>query len=1292
MLLSIVAPFAAFADSFYVNPTDLTQGSTGTLQFILDNTQELYGFQADVKLPAGVTALKNGNNLDITLSSRAEGGDFNVTSNSLPDGTLKIGALSSTHKSFSGNNGVLVNMNVSVAENFAGGIIEISNIIFADSQDKDVPFSSTSAKLGVAVTEVTFTRTTLTLTEGENTTFVATIHPDEATDKNVTWASSDPSVASVTDKGYVEALKAGSTNITATSANGVKATCVLTVKAKVVAVTGISLNKTALNLTEGDSETLTATITPENATNKNMTWSSDHEEVATVSQNGVVTAVGEGTANITVSSANGKEATCKVTVAKKVIPVTSINLSQTTAELKVKGTVTLTATVLPANTTESKTVTWKSSAETIATVDANGKVTANAIGEATITATCGTITATCKVTVVPTPVESVAFTRKALTIAEAEEITLTPNFTPATATDKSVTWKSSDESVATVSNKGVVKGIKAGTANITATSTNGKVATCVVTVSSNTIAVTSISISKTELNLTEGDKATLTATVAPNDATDKSVEWTSDDTSVAIVSENGEVTAVAPGTAIITAESSNGKSAKCTVTVAAKIIEASSIKLSNTTAELKVNETITLTATVNPENTTDKTLTWKSSDEATATVDADGKVTAKAIGEATITVSCGKATASCKVTVIATPVESIKLNLTELNLTEGEKASLKVTFTPGSATDKSLTWSSSDNSVATVSAAGEVTAVKAGKATITATSANGKTATCVVTVEAKDIPVVSVSLDKTELKLTEGDKATLTATITPADATDHDLDWTSSNPKVASVSDNGEVTALKAGTATITVATHNGKSATCTVSVAAKIINASAITLSKTEASLKVGESIDLTATVAPENTTDKTITWKSSNENVASVDAKGKVTAKAIGEATITATCGSVSATCKVTVIPTPVESIVLSKTELSLTEGEKATLTATVAPEDATDKSVAWTSSDTSVATVSASGEVTAVKAGTAKITATSGGKTATCTVTVKAKTIAATGVTLSKTTAELKVGETLTLTATVAPENATDKTIVWASSDEKIATVDANGKVTAIALGEATISATCGKVKASCKVTVIATPVETITISQTAAEMKTGDALTLTATIAPAGATDKTIVWASSNEKVATVDQNGKVTAVGAGEASITAVSKANPTVKASCKVTVKDPVVPVTGITLDKTSAELETGETLQLTATVAPANATDKTVTWKSSDETIATVDQNGLVKAVGIGEATITASAGDQTAECALTVKSGTVGVEIVGFDSTAPIKVYDLNGRYIADKVENLEGGFYIIRQGSNVKKIRIK
>ncbi|MBD5323281.1 MAG: Ig domain-containing protein, partial [Bacteroides sp.] len=348
-LLTVAAPFGAVADRFYVVPADLEPGKTETLRFVLENSQDYYGFQAEVKLPEGLTALENSEgDLDITLSSRADGGNYMLNSNTLGDGMLIMGAFSASHMSFTGDDGVLVNLNVSVADDFAGGTVELSDIMFIDSQDKDVEFDSTSAYFGVAATAISISMPTLTITEDETAALSVTFTPGSATDKTVTWTSSDESVATVSADGVVTGVKAGTATIMATSANGLTATCEVTVEAKIIAVESIAISSTELTLTEGDNATLVATIAPTDATDKNVTWASSDETVATVSAGGVVTAVKAGKATITVTSSNGKTATCEVTVDAKIIFVESLTIDPTTWSGVVGSEFKITATVLPA--------------------------------------------------------------------------------------------------------------------------------------------------------------------------------------------------------------------------------------------------------------------------------------------------------------------------------------------------------------------------------------------------------------------------------------------------------------------------------------------------------------------------------------------------------------------------------------------------------------------------------------------------------------------------------------------------------------------------------------------------------------------------------------------------------------------------------------------------------------------------------------------------------------------------------------------------------------------------------
>ena len=260
----------------------------------------------------------------------------------------------------------------------------------------------------------------------------------------------------------------------------------------------------------------------------------------------------------------------------------------------------------------------------------------------------------------------------------------------------------------------------------------------------------------------------------------------------------------------------------------------------------------------------------------------------------------------------------------------------------------------------------------------------------------KEPPVISVSgvsINQTNITVKEGESQSLSATVSPSDAQNKAVSWSSSNSSVATVDNSGRVTGVKAGSATITVTTSDGgKTATCSVTVEAKIINVSGVTLDNAKLEIPVGGEATLAATVAPADATDKSVTWTSSDEAVAKVSG-GKVTAVAAGTATITVktTDGGKTATCEVTVT-TPVESVEVSLSETEVKVESEVTLEATVSPEGATVKDGEWTSSDEAVATVDATGKVRGVSEGTATITVKTkdGGKTATCKVTVTPKEV--------------------------------------------------------------------------------------------------------------------------------------------------------------------------------------------------------------------------------------------------------------------------------------------------------------
>lgn len=495
--------------------------------------------------------------------------------------------------------------------------------------------------------------------------------------------------------------------------------------------------------------------------------------------------------------------------------------------------------------------------------------------------------------------------------------------------------------------------------------------------------------------------------------------------------------------------------------------------------------------------------------------------------------------------------------------------------------------------------------------------------------------VTKVKLNKTSITMYTTQTYTLKATISPSNASNKKVKWTTSNKNVATVSSSGKITAKKKGTATITCTAQDGskKKATCKVTVTKKV-NVKSVKLNNTSVQLKRGDKTTLKATISPSNASNKSVSWSSSNKNVAKVDSKGKVTAVANGTATITCKTKDKgkTATCKVTVSNTiKVTSVKLNKTAATLAKGKTLTLTATVSPSNATNKKVTWSSSNTKVATVNSSGKVTAVAAGTATITCktNNNNKTATCKITVSPTKV--TGISIAK-TAFLYPGNSTKLTATIAPSNADNKTVKWTSSNSNVATVDSTGTVRAVAPGTVNITCTAqdgSKKSATCKVTV-GTPVSDVKIKTTETSLNAwyvGKTSQLTAVIEPSNATNKTVTWKSDNEKVATVDANGNVKIVkyDTGVFGILANNKVTITATSvNGKVgefhfTVIEEKIGVKGVTIDpedNNGAVWVVGDKVKLVATIEPAEASENKVIFESSDPTKIYIDEDGVATAL----------------------------------------------------------------------------
>lgn len=632
------------------------------------------------------------------------------------------------------------------------------------------------------------------------------------------------------------------------------------------------------------------------------------------------------------------------------------------------------------------------------------------------------------------------------------------------------------------------------------------------------------------------------------------------------------------------------------------------------------------------------------------------------------------------------------LNAASKKLKVGESFALEAYYNKNENRNNNISWSSSDSDIATVDQDGIVYAKSEGTSYVTAVSTEDTnlSATCLITVYQQKVE--SLILSSNNISLFEGDKSQLEVTVKPDDAVNKYVEWYTSNPDVVLVSDNGLMTAIKSGNATITVMAKDGSNVTATCAVTVKPIKAQSITISNTSVSLDPGDTYQLEATVLPENTSDNTVIWTSSNSNIASVSSTGLVTAKTYGEVTITAKTNdgsNLSDKCIVSVSPIIATSINIEPESVSILEGEEKELSVSFTPSNVTFKDVVWLSLDETIATVASNGIVKGNSVGKAYIVArTTDGSNLAASCEVNVNPVLATGISLSTNSQDVVIGNTVVITAALHPANTTIKTIEWSSADSDIAKVE-DGVVYALNIGKTIITAktTDGtNISASCEINVLPIVAQSLSISQTSAEMFIGDELYLTASISPSNTTYTDLIWNTSDESIASVN-NGHVVALSDGEANISVRTTDGSNLIAICKLTVK--YIPVKSIVFSETNYSVPEGETLELDYTITPDNATYPELEWETNDANIASVE-NGIVSALKQGIAIITARATDGSGVlgmCAIVVTepSGIFNIQV--YDNVEGIYTFD------GKKVQHPHGGMYIVRfTDGTVKKLHFR
>ena len=1131
------------------------------------------------------------------------------------------------------------------------------------------------------VTGIELKKESVTVNRGSTndlSNYIKSVLPADAYDKSVTWAVTDTSTVVTVDQSFgtwrMKANRAGTTNLKVTSVDNPEVYAFLTVnvESKVTGITILAENQNQVVWL--GSNWMDAylplddlyQITPSDASNQDVTWTSSDESVVEIGSGGNEFgewyAMGKkvGTAVLTVTTVDGgKTATLNLEVRAH---VTGIELKKESVTVNRGSTTNLSnyiKSVLPTDAYD-KSVTWAvTDTSTVVTVDKSydtWRMKANRTGTAYI-----------KVTSVDNPDVSVFLTVIVeskvtdITIPDANKnqvVWLGDNWmdaylplddlyqiTPSDASNQDVTWTSSDESVAEINSGGnefgewYAVGKKVGTAVLTVkTADGGKTATLTIEVRAH---VKSITLTTQSITVNRGSTVDLSKyiqSVLPANAYDKSVKWTSGNT--AVVSINGS-TAVANaiGSCRVTATSVDNPNVTATMDITVEAA-ASGIYATNPVQTVWIGEEVDLSYYFVPADATSRIKSWTSSDPSVVAVSGGTTTAYRAVaqksGTAVLTVTTDNGQkATIQVTVHA-HVSSIELTSQSVTVNRGSTTGLSQyikAVLPADAYDKSVTWAVTDTAtVVTVSQSKDgtwqMTANRVGFTTLRVVSVDNPQAVAFLSVEVES-KVTGITVEESSQILYIGEYANLNYTIQPSDATNKDVTWKSSDNTVVKVEPTPtgySAVAQKVGTATLTATTADGgKTATININVRAHV---ESITLTTQSITVNRGSTVDLAQyiqSVLPANAYDKSVKWTSGNPDIVSINGSIAM-ANAIGSCRVIATSvdnPQATAVMEITV-EAAAEGINVDNPVQTVWIGEEVDLGYYFVPADATSGIKSWTSSDPSVVLISGNGTTTAYRAvaqksGKAVLTVTTdNGQTATIQVTVLAHVEA---IRLTVRSVRVNRGTTTGLDQyidAVLPEDAYDKSVTWAVSDTSTVVSVSQSKngawqMTANRVGTTTLQVT--SVDNPQVTALLMVMVESVSDEIQAEEPEQtiwiDEEVNLNVTFDRPDATTTIASWTSSNPEVVKVTETEEgfmAVGISSGEAVLTVTTDNGLT--ATIEVTVH---AHVDDMTTETTEINIQKGETVSLDGylTFQPADAYNKDVVWTSEDENVVSVAGSG---------------------------------------------------------------------------------
>ena len=1124
---------------------------------------------------------------------------------------------------------------------------------------------------------------------------------------SVNWVVDDATIATVSAGGLLQGLSTGTVTVTA-SDGGYSDVAIVTVSSSAVSPENISVTSPTSNNTMQPGASMQLSALGDFGTNGTaninsaVEWSVSNSDVATISDDGVLTALSAGVVTVTATIGSMSES-ITIVISSEVVTLDSIEVTPAISVVDEGASVQLMAVGSYSDNSTANvngSVTWSVSDAAIATVNASGLLTTLTPGLVTVTASNGTVSDSATVTVnavVTNPpaisVVGVVLTPETSSVLAGETVQLNAT---AILSDNSMTnvnnvvnWSVDDSSIAAVSPTGLVSTLAAGVVNVRV---DYGIFNDSVTVAVNAapVALESINVSAASNSADVGETVQLSAIGSYSDNStanlSNSVTWSVSDPVIASVSSNGLLTLLSAGVVTVTATDGNISNAT-SVTVNAVEVTLQSIAVSPENAVIEVGSTQQFTAigTYSDGSTEDLTgLAGWSINVGIASVASGGLLTATGEGTVTVRAQSAGVSGSVDLTINSASVtlESIEVTPASSSVDIGATVQLSAvgSYSDNSSTNisGSVSWTVSDSTIASVSASGLLTALAAGDVTVTATD-GAVSDSAAVTVTTVPVTLDSINVTPATSSLDVGEMVQLVATGSYSDNTTQDLSntvsWSISDPSIASISVNGLLSAAGEGAVTVT-ATSGAISSDAVVNVNPAPVILQSIAVTPANSAIEVGETVQLVATgTYSDNTTaviSNAVSW-TVNAGIATVSATGLLSANADGIVTVTATSGAVSSNATVSIDPVPVtlQSIAVTPATSTIEVGDTVQFLATGTYSDNStadiSSSVTWTV-DSSIASINLTGLLSTTADGSVTVTAASGTISGTAAVTINPVPVTLQSIAVTPANSTVEVGETVQLlaTGTYSDNSTADLTnsVSW-TVNAGVASVNSAGVLSTTSEGTVTVTATSGAISATAVVTIDPIPVtlQSIAVTPANSTIEVGEMVQLFAigTYSDNSTADisSSVTW-TVDSSVASVNLTGLVSASADGTVTVTATSGAT---SGTAAVTIDPIPVTLQSIAVTPLTSAVEVGSTVQYVATGTYSdNSTadlSATATWSVSDSSIASISASGLLNAIADGTVQITATSGAIAGNASITVNPAPINLLAVSVTpSTSTVEI----------------------------------